>query len=201
MIKNQQLSPMRTLSQDIEAEGIDVPPREWEEFAEECTPTTYAKKDTIFDRDVISDHMLFITKGVSACQFAYPNGQLIIDRFFETGDFCTTVRSAWRTEPSEDQIFAVTPVQGVLIPMKRWREEYLRGGVIGEYIRIKIFQTLLFDADVIRVKSLNRTNESYTFLQERQPGVLQSVAQKDVAQFLGITPEGLSRFLKNTTAA
>ena len=92
----------------------------------------------------------------------------------------------------------MTPVEGLLIPIKRWRDEYLRGGAIGEYMRIKIFQTLLFDADVIRVKSLNRTYESYTFLQERQPSVLQSIAQKDVAQFIGITPEGLSRFLKNT---
>ena len=198
---NQQLSPMCVLSQDIQAEGIDIPHPEWEEFVDECIPAQYAKKDTIFDMDAVSNHMLFVTHGVSACQFGHPNGQLIIDRFFETGDFCTTVRSAWRTEPSDDQIFAITPVQGVLIPMRRWRNEYLRGGAIGEYIRIKIFQTLLFDADVIRVKSLNRTSESYTFLQERQPGVLQSVAQKDVAQFLGITPEGLSRFLKNAAAA
>lgn len=198
---NQKLSPMCALSQDIQAEGIDIPRAQWEGFADECIPTQYAKKDTIFDTDVVSNYMLFVTNGVSACQFAHPNGQLIIDRFFETGDFCTTVRSAWRTEPSDDQIFAVTPVEGVLIPMKRWRDEYLRGGAIGEYIRIKIFQTLLFDADVIRVKSLNRTSESYTFLQEQQPGVLQSVAQKDIAQFLGITPEGLSRFLKNAAAA
>ncbi len=195
---NQKLSPICVLSQDIEAEGINVPNTEWERFADECIQTRYAKKDTIFDTDAISNHMLFVTKGVSACQFAHPNGQLIIERFFTIGDFCTTIRSAWRTESSDEQILAVTPVEGLLIPIKRWRDEYLRGGAIGEYMRIKIFQTLLFDADVIRVKSLNRTYESYTFLQERQPSVLQSIAQKDVAQFIGITPEGLSRFLKNT---
>ncbi|MEM8936791.1 MAG: hypothetical protein AAGC77_10330 [Pseudomonadota bacterium] len=195
---NQALPPLGVLSKDMEAEGISVPDVEWQIFADECTSTKYAKKDTVFETDAIADHMLFVTNGISASQFAHPNGQLTIERFFEAGDFCTAVRSAWRTEPSDDQILAVTPLEGVLIPMKRWRDEYLRGGAIGEYIRIKIFQTLLFDADVIRVKSLNRTRESYTFLQKRQPGVLRSVAQKDVAQFLGITPEGLSRFLRNT---
>jgi len=194
---NHWLSPLSALSRDIKDEGILVPPAEWEHFALNCSPANYKKKEIIFDTDVVSDKMLFVTNGVSASQYAHPNGQMIIDRFFEFGDFCTTVRSAWRTEPSEDQIIALTPVQGVLIPMTRWRNEYLRGGAIGEYIRIKIFQTLLFDADVIRVKSLNRTHESYAFLKERQPGVLQGVAQKDIAQFLGITPEGLSRFLKN----
>lgn len=191
-------SPIHILAKDIEAQGINIPDMEWEDFTDQCVSVEYAKKDVIFDTNVVSNHMLFVTNGVSASQFAQANGQLIIDRFFETGDFCTTVRSAWRTEPSDDQIIALTTVKGVLIPMTRWRDEYLRGGSIGEYIRIKIFQTLLFDADVIRVKSLNRTRESYAFLQQRQPGILGSVAQKDIAQFLGITPEGLSRFLKNT---
>lgn len=190
-------SPLHVLWRNIDATGIEVPNADWEEFAGLCTEASYAKKDTIFDANVVSSYMLFVTKGVSACQFGHRNGQLIIDRFFESGDFCTTVRSAWRNEPSDDRIFAVTPVEGVLIPMKRWRYEYLRGGAIGEYVREKIFHTLLFDADVIRVKSLNRTHESYCFLKERQPDVLRSVAQQDIAQFLGITPEGLSRFLKN----
>ena len=192
-------SPLHLLRRDIDATGINVSNAEWEDFSRVCIDANYAKKDTIFDTNVVSNYMLFVTKGVSACQFGHPNGQLIIDRFFESGDFCTTVRSAWRTEPSEDRVFAVTPVEGVLIPMKRWRDEYLRGGAIGEYVREKIFFMLLFDADVIRVKSLNRTSESYSFLEERQPRVLRSVAQKDIAQFLGITPEGLSRFLKNAT--
>ena len=72
---NQKLSPICVLSQDIEAEGINVPNTEWERFADECIQTRYAKKDTIFDTDAISNHMLFVTKGVSACQFAHPNGQ------------------------------------------------------------------------------------------------------------------------------
>ena len=123
-------SPIHILAKDIEAQGINIPDMEWEDFTDQCVS---------------------VENGVSASQFAQANGQLIIDRFFETGNFCTTVRSAWRTEPSDDQIIALTTVKGVLIPMTRWRDEYLRGGSIGEYIRIKLFQTLLFDADVIRV--------------------------------------------------
>ena len=188
------------MKNDIDSLGVEVSQSEWKEFCAQCVPELYKKKETIFDVNFVSEHMFFVTKGISACQFSHPDGQLIIDRFFEPGDFCATVRSAWRTEPSDDQIVALTPVEGVLIPMKRWRDEYLRGGAIGEYIRIKIFQTLLFDADIMRVKSLNRTNKLYAFLQEHQPGVLHSVAQKDIAKFLGITPEGLSRFLKNTAA-
>ncbi|MEL7485627.1 MAG: hypothetical protein AAGJ87_00260 [Pseudomonadota bacterium] len=192
-------SPLSVLQRDIQATGVEVSSVEWEDFSELCAEARYSRKEIIFDRNVVSKHMFFVTSGVSASQFAHPNGQLIIDRFFETGDFCTTVRSAWRTEPSDDLILAVTPVEGILIPMDRWREEYLAGEAIGRYVREKIFRTLLFDADVIRVKSLNRTSESYGFLQERQPNVLSDVPQRTVAQFLGITPEGLSRFLRSRT--
>ena len=59
-----------------------------------------------------------------------------------------------------------------------------------------MFQAHNFDIDVMRVKTINRTQASYDFLKKRQPDVLKLLSQRVIAQFLGITPEGLSRFLK-----
>lgn len=79
------------------------------------------------------------------------------------------------------RVAAATKTQhenGVLKSMKRWCAEYLCCVAIGEYMRMKIFQSLLFDAGIIHVKSLSPTYESYTFLQKREPGVLRSAVQK-----------------------
>ena len=56
---------------------------------------------------------------------------------------------------------------------------------------------LLFEIDILNVKTVNRTEVSYNFLRERHPTVLELVPQTLIAQFCGITPEGFSRFLRN----
>ncbi|MEM7662761.1 MAG: cyclic nucleotide-binding domain-containing protein [Pseudomonadota bacterium] len=189
-------SPLSLLRDDVVSLGVDLTGSEWEEFASVCIETSYEKRETIFQDGVGPEYLLFIADGVCAGQATQPDGQTVVARFFEPRDFCAKIRFTRRGYTSTNTIVATTPVEGVLIPMDRWREEHLEGERIGKYARQKMMMAHHFDIDIIQVKTLNRTVESYEFLREHQPGVLRSVPQRVIAQFLGITPEGLSRFLK-----
>ncbi|MEO1530273.1 MAG: cyclic nucleotide-binding domain-containing protein [Planctomycetota bacterium] len=176
--------------------GVDLAASEWDEFASVCTETSYRKREVIFRDGVEPDYLLFITNGVCAGQASQPDGQTVVARFFEPGDFCAKISFTRRGSTNANTIIAVTPAEGVLIPMDRWRREHLEGMGVGRYARQKMMRAHYFDIDIIQVKTLNRTVESYEFLREHQPNVLQAVPQNVIAQFLGITPEGLSRFLR-----
>lgn len=91
----------------------------------------------------------------------------------------------------------MTPLDVIIVPMDLWMREYEQGHEVGRYARLKMMKMHLFDIELLKVKTMNRTQNSFAFLKEQQPQVLASVAHKFIAQFLGITAEGFSRFLKS----
>ena len=189
-------NPLKALRRDIEAQDVELSQSEWKEFSSVCQVTSYEKKAEITARQTMNPSILFVTNGVCADQIMSPEGQSVIGRFFQPGDFCAGTKLSTDEHTPEHNILATTYVEGVLIPMALWLREYFDGGRLGLYARKKMFQAHNFDIDLMRVKTLNRTFETYEFLKTRQPCVIQLVAQIHIAQFLGISPEGLSRFLR-----
>lgn len=197
MPPKQSSSPLSMLREDIRTIGVDISAAEWENFANICSEACYKKKQTVFENPDSKKFILFITDGICAGQFVQPDGQIVVGRFFERGDFCATIDAASHGRASNHSVLALTPVEGVLIPMEWWRKEHFEGDGIGRYAREKMFKMHIFDIGLLQVKTINRTSVSYEFLRDHQPNVLNSVPQRVIAQFLGITPEGFSRFLKS----
>lgn len=55
----------------------------------------------------------------------------------------------------------------------------------------------MFDKDILYAKTSNDTEVQYRFLESHHTEVVQRAAQKDIARFIGMTPQGLNRFLRN----
>jgi len=189
--------PFKVLESELRMAGCDLADGAWARLRAECSPVAYPRRAEIFPIGVIPRHILFVASGVTAATFLGEDGSVFIYRFFEPGHLCTAITSAWHQEPTSDEVIAVTEVRGILIPLESWRRHYSRDGTLGDYFRQKLMETLLFDKEVILTKTSNRTEAAYSLLEARQPEVLRQVPQKLVAQFLGLTPEGLSRFLRN----
>ncbi|MEO0397790.1 MAG: hypothetical protein AAF224_00015 [Pseudomonadota bacterium] len=189
-------NPMRALLRDIEMADVRPSQSEWEDFSAICTTASYGKNTEIDDQQVAKPSVLYITSGICADRIVTRDGQVIIGRFFQPGDFCAATKLSTDEHTAEHTMLAATQVKGVLVPMDRWIREFFDGCTIGKFARIKMFEAHNFDIDVMRVKTINRTHASYDFLMERQSDVLKLLPQRVIAQFLGITPEGFSRFLK-----
>jgi hypothetical protein len=77
-----------------------------------------------------------------------------------------------------------------------FREEFISGGPLATYWREKVLETFLFDKDIMCAKTLRNVESRYRFLIDRHQDVVSKVPDKYIARFLGISPQGLSRFLK-----
>ncbi|WOF75733.1 hypothetical protein QMT40_003410 [Parvibaculaceae bacterium PLY_AMNH_Bact1] len=144
----------------------------------------------------VADRWIFLSKGVTATEQTWDDGTSSIARFFEQGDFCTNLTSAWTREIASDDLVAITDVAGMSVPDEIIRHEYLQGGEFGRYIRLKLMEGHLFAKELICAKNSSRISMRYQFLERFQPDLLDSVSQKDIARFLGVTPQGLNRFLR-----
>jgi len=203
-------TPFSILHKNIEEAGISLSPSELSTCLGSYSEKAFRPKEVISRRRVngdfpiSSENILYITSGITAAEITGNDGQRVIPRFHEAGDISAPlpkltpkVIEGGRIIGDESEIVAITLVEGVLIPLENWHREYLEGNAFGQFVRQKMFEGYLLNAAISHVRSLNRTAESYNFLKTYQPDILKKVPQKTVAQFIGITPEGLSRFLKS----
>ncbi|MEM8919556.1 MAG: hypothetical protein AAGE37_11935 [Pseudomonadota bacterium] len=192
-------APLQALRKDMSKHCADLSEELWEGFARQCREVNIRKRNEVFTDQPKPNDLLFVTRGICAAQLALSDGQVVISRFFEAGDLCAVVRFTHMGQHTENSIVAVTPVEGVIIPLEIWDSAQFEGGWLAPYTRHKMYRQHLFEIDMLHLKSVNRTDVSYEFLKERHPTVLQEAPQTVLAQFCGITPEGFSRFLRNYT--
>ncbi|MEO1171090.1 MAG: Crp/Fnr family transcriptional regulator [Myxococcota bacterium] len=190
-------SAFAALLDDIERCDVSPSSDEWHEFSAQCAEVRFEKGREIFGIGAVPEGLLFVSDGIAAAELIIDDGRSIIYRFFEAGQMCTTITAAWYGTETADSIAAVAAVTGIVIPLELWKATYLYGGNLGVYLRKKALESLLFDKELLRVKTLNSTAASYDLLGTVHDRVLERVSQKDIARFVGVTPEGLSRFLKH----
>ena len=162
----------------------------WERIVQRCKSVQIKAGDKIQNQARIADNWIFLSDGVAASEQTDHDGASTVARFFEPGDFCANLTSVWTRD------VALTDVVGIAIPDDVFRREYLEGGFFGTYLRLKMMNAHLFAKELICAKTSSQTETRYRFLEQHHSTVINSVQQKDIARFLGMTPQGLSRFLR-----
>ena len=187
-----------TFQAHVRARGHELSGAEWEETHRIFKPVTLKRGAVLLDSAVVADDLFFVCDGVAASVQTSCDGDTQIARFFERGQLCSNVTSAWQRTVSEDELIAMTDLSALRVPISAFRSAYLHGGPLGEFWREMVFETLLFDKDVLCTKTLRDVGTRYRFLEERYDGVVGRVPDRHLARFLGITPQGLSRYLCQT---
>lgn len=186
-----------SLKGDIQRLGVSIDLMTWERILQRCKSVQFKAGDTIQNQARVADSWIFLSIGVAASEQTDHDGVPTVARFFEPGDFCANLTSAWTGDIASDDLVALTDVEGVEIPDEVFRWEYLEGGFFGTYLRLKMMDAHLFAKELICAKTSGQTETRYRFLERFHQTVIGSVQQKDIARFLGMTPQGLSRFLKH----
>ncbi|MEM7702897.1 MAG: hypothetical protein AAF251_13235 [Pseudomonadota bacterium] len=181
----------------VAARGHVIDTAEWERIGDLFQPVNARRGEIVSDSAVIADELFFVCEGVIASIQTTPDGDTQIARFFESGHLCANITSAWSQAVSEDELIAMTGFRGLRIPFDMLRSAYLHGGPLDQFWRETILETLLFDKEIMCAKTIRDVGTRYNFLKERYRDVVSQVPDKHIARFLGITPQGLSRFLRN----
>lgn len=187
---------LASLEDDVRSLAVSVDLNEWDHIRQRCKFVKIPAGDKIQNQARVADSWIFLSDGVAASEQTWLDGTSTIARFFEPGNICANVTSAWTQDFASDDLVALTDVTGVTIPDEIFRREYLEGGFFGTYLRFKLMDAHLFAKELICAKTSGQIETRYQFLEKYHQNVIGSVRQKDIARFLGVTPQGLSRFLR-----
>ena len=189
------------MRQDAAALGMPIPDEEWGAIAPQLRVARFRKRETIFQPGVVGAQVILITDGIAATKAVLESGQEPIGRFFVRLQGCANLISAWRQEATMETVFAATDVTGVLMTWDFFQQQFFDGGAFGRYARYKLLDALVINNETLKLKTSGNIEVNYQFLEERFPLVIKDVTQKLIASYLGLTPEGFSRFLKRRREA
>ena len=194
------VTPLNLLAQEMESLGCSPSSADWSQVRHHATERRVASRRSIYADSKVADRWIFITSGLAGSQYTHSNGSVTLTRFFEPGNIAGNVTSTWTQDFGSDELLAVSDVEGVEFPHDFLFQEYMGGKEFGAFIRLKVIETLRFDKDLLVNRSLNNVEARLRFLEERHKSVLELAMKRDIAAFLGITPQGYSRVLRRRQA-
>ncbi|MEM7762516.1 MAG: cyclic nucleotide-binding domain-containing protein [Pseudomonadota bacterium] len=185
------------LQRDFLRFDIRVTDTVWDQFRNGLDFARFERDTVIESATEIAGRWLFVCSGIVASRQTHTDGEISIARFFERGQMCANLTSVWAQSYSADDLLAMTAVEALVIPDSLFRDELINGEDFGRYFRHKAMETLCFDKEIMSAKTRIDTETRYRFLEQHYASVLENVRQRDIAAFIGITPQGLSRFKRH----
>ncbi|MEO0919060.1 MAG: hypothetical protein AAFY31_19125 [Pseudomonadota bacterium] len=195
------MDALGALLADIAQYGVPLTRDELGTLRESVVAHDAPNRFKLLDSRQISKSWVFIASGFAASYYTHQDGRQTLTRFFQPGHLAGNVSSTWSQDYGSDELIAIGDVAYAELPHEYLVEQYMHGGGFGRYIRLKVIDTLRYDKDLLVCQALNDPNARYAFLCDRHPELLNIALKKDVAAFLGVTPQGYSRFLRRKATA
>ena len=185
---------VQLLKKQIQGYDTSVSEKELMQLSTQFVFKTFAKRDIVFSQTEVCKEVLIVLEGILASEFAQPN-KTIISRFFRPGNLCSNLVSVVQQTIASDNIIAITPVTSISIPYHFFYQYYLYSSTFGIFLRKKLLENMVEAKHFISIKTISDTETKYQFLETNYPKIIRDTPSKYIANFLGITPEALSRFL------
>lgn len=187
---------MNEFEQEIKSYDITLPEEELKELSSLIKRKTAKKKEVIFRQTDPCNYVIYLIKGITASVHTYGDKE-VITRFFQKGNFSTNIISAVSQSIASDYLVAITNIEYFLIPFDLFIDAYLHSNTFGLFIRKKIIENSVENKNFTTIKTITDTNIKYEFLVKNYPQIIRDTPSKYIAKFIGLTPEGYSRFLSN----
>ncbi|HAA12611.1 MAG TPA: hypothetical protein DCE41_13325 [Cytophagales bacterium] len=191
---------METLKLEIEKYVQGEINTEWDEFLSHLELKMATKREIIFRQTDICDSVIYILEGIAASEYN-KDDKVVISRFFQPGNLCTNLESVTSKTIQSDNVIAITNVRYVVMPFDYFMNLYLYSDKVGIFLRKKILEHLMEAKSFINIKTSTVTEVQYSFIEENYPEIIERTPSKYIAAFIGITPEALSRFLKQRSSS
>ncbi|MEL7313057.1 MAG: hypothetical protein AAFN07_16185 [Pseudomonadota bacterium] len=190
------MSPLDFLEVQMMDRGCSPTRAEWRRVCEHARERRISSRDPVYNDVEIADRWFLISSGTAGSYYTHENGRVTLTRFFEAGHIAGNVSSTWTQDYGTDRLMAISDLDGVEFSHEFLLNEYLTGRQFGQYIRMKVVETLQYDKDLLVCQSLNDADALMNFLAARHTSVFEHALKKDIAAFLGITPQAYSRILR-----
>jgi len=166
---------------------------EWEYYKQLLEEVTFSKKTFLTMRGEVEKYAYFIIEGAVKYEaYAHDGKSICVDLGFK-GSFVSSFASCLSQQVSNISIQAVTAVNAFRLYYPKVLELMEQSKNAERFHRLIAEQ--LYVRESKRTYSLISKNaeQRYLYLLENQPDALRLIAVKDLASYLGIHPDSLSR--------
>ncbi len=167
---------------------------EWQQIEKHLTRIEYQKGDMVLTNGKVCDKLYFLENGFLRF-FLWKDG-MSVTKFFTESPYCfTSQKSFTDSVPTEDNI--ETLHHSVIWEMSKSNAfDLLKFFSWSEFVR-KLIQEVQFFTEQILEEIQNKTaEERYHKMIEGEDSILTKAPLKDIASYLGIAPQSLSRIRK-----
>ncbi|GAB3419197.1 Crp/Fnr family transcriptional regulator [Niabella aquatica] len=153
------------------------------------------KKNFLYQEGELQQHLVFVNSGCLRSYSIDKNGAEHILQFAPSGWWIADMKSFLNGTPASLNIDAIEESEVVLLKQTDLENLYVSVPALERYFRILSERSLAtFQQRLVDSLSLTAV-ERYSNFCERYPSLIQSLPQKYVASYIGITPEFLSKML------
>jgi CRP-like cAMP-binding protein len=173
---------------------VTMPAEELEKVLDSFRSKSLKKGQLLLKQGQISTYYYFLKSG--ALRFYYSKDQELTAWIVQPGEFFAEISSLSCQAPTRFNIEAIEETQLYCIGKKEMEELYKQFPLWQEFGR-KTWEAMavrMID-EIIRFQTMSVEERYLEFL--NKPGFMQLVSVKQLASYLGITPNALSRIRKN----
>lgn len=170
-------------------------PEEIQFYMQQAEYVEYKKKEYLLKKGEVENYLYFIYSGIVRVYFPKEDREICIDFGFPNSLICSFI-SFENRKPSDISIQTITPVK-VIRFTKELVERFNSSSKNSERLT-RITVGALYSQKVKKEMMLLSQNaeEHYLYLIKKHPEVTSNIPVKDIASYLGILPESLSRIRK-----
>ena len=158
----------------------------------------YKEGEVLLKEGNIAKELFFIVNGVLKITTLNDKGKDVTYFFVRENQFCTILKSFNSGKPGGENIVAACDAEVLAIHRSKLLALYRKLPYLKELIDQVIQQRLI---DKIEIRNLYLGCDAasrYRLFIMREPDIALRVSLSDIASYLGITPQSLSRIRKNT---
>ena len=142
--------------------------------------------------------LYFVEEGYLRTYYS-KDGLIINLNFTLEGDFTTNLQSAKSQRPSELTIEAGEDVRLWIFETDRFGTNFSKNQEVERFLRKLLVRILLVSEEYSNLYKISTPAERYKYIEQNKPGLLQRITLSQMASYIGVSRETLSRIRgKNT---
>jgi CRP-like cAMP-binding protein len=175
----------------------DIPAGDEELIQAALETRSYKEGEYLFRAGNVCREMYFVANGVLRIMMLNEQGNEITYFFLKENQFCTILNSFNNNVVAHESISAACDVDVLVFTRSALTKLYEQLPYVKQLIDQISQQALLDKIDLKNSYLGNDSTTRYKMFMMRQPDIALRVSLSDIASYLGITPQSLSRIRKN----